>query len=98
MSDVLDALWNIIEDRKSNPPPGSYTAELFAAGLPRIAQKVGEEATETVVAALSQPDDRVISEMADLVYHCLVLLAAKELAWTDVEAELAARFKVPAAG
>ncbi len=63
-----------------------------------IAQKVGEEATETVVAALSQSDDRVIAEMADLVYHCLVLLAAKELAWTDVEAELAARFKVPAAG
>ncbi len=95
MSDVLITLWNTIQDRKSNPTAQSYTAALFAAGLPRMAQKVGEEATETVVAALSQPDDRVIAEMADLVYHCLVLLAAKDLAWTDVEAELARRFKVP---
>ncbi len=95
MSDVLTTLWNTIQDRKSNPTARSYTAALFAAGLPRMAQKVGEEATEAVVAALSQPDDRVIAEMADLIYHCLVLLAARDLAWTDVEAELARRCKVP---
>ena len=93
MSDVLQSLWNTIEDRKSNPSPGSYTASLFSAGMPRIAQKVGEEGVETVVAALSQTDDRVISEMADLVYHCLVLLAARGLRWDEVEAELARRFK-----
>lgn len=93
MSDVLQTLWHTIEDRKLNPRPGSYTASLFEAGLPRIAQKVGEEAVETAVAALSQSDDRVIAEMADLVYHCLVLLAAKDLQWTEVEAELARRFK-----
>lgn len=93
MSDVLKSLGRIIEERRQNPPPGSYTASLFDAGIPRIAQKVGEEGVETAVAALSQTDDRVISEMADLVYHCLVLLAARGLQWDEVEAELARRFK-----
>ena len=93
MSEVLEALERTIEDRKQNPSPGSYTATLFEAGMPRIAQKVGEEGVETVVAALSQGDDRVIAEMADLFYHCLVLLAARGLRWGAVEAELARRFK-----
>jgi len=93
MSDVLQTLWDTIEDRKRNPVAGSYTVSLFEAGLPRIAQKVGEEAVETAVAALSERDDRVVCEMADLVYHCLVLLAAKGLTWADLEAELARRFR-----
>lgn len=93
MSEVLQTLWRTIEERKRNAPPGSYTAGLLAAGLPRIAQKVGEEAVETAVAALSQSDERVVAEMADLIYHCLVLLAAKGLSWDEVEAELARRFK-----
>jgi len=93
MSEVLETLERTIEDRKQNPSLGSYTASLFEAGMPRIAQKVGEEGVETVVAALSQGDDRVVAEMADLVYHCLVLLAARGLRWGAVEAELAQRFK-----
>jgi len=93
MSEVLQSLWDTIQDRKDHPRPESYTASLFAAGMPRIAQKVGEEGVETVVAALSQSDDRVVAEMADLVYHCLVLLAARGLRWADVEMELARRFK-----
>ncbi len=93
MDEVLQSLWNTIEDRKANPKAGSYTASLFEAGLPRIAQKVGEEAVETAVAALSEGDDRVVYEMADLVYHCMVLLAARGLAWRDIETELARRFK-----
>lgn len=93
MSDVLLTLWNTIEDRKAQPRAGSYTASLFEAGLPRMAQKVGEEAVETAVAALSEGNDRVLYEMADLVYHCMVLLAAKGLTWAEVEAELARRFK-----
>ena len=76
--DVLAQLWRTIEERKLNAPAGSYTASLFAAGLPRMAQKVGEEAVEVVVASLSQDDGRVIAEMADLVYHSLVLLSARE--------------------
>ena len=93
MGETIAKLEATIADRKRNPPPGSYTASLFDAGLPRIAQKVGEEGVETVVAALSQDDGRVASEMADLVYHCLVLLAARDMQWSDVEAELARRFK-----
>ncbi len=93
MSDVLAQLWETIEDRKRRTPQGSYTAELFAAGLPRISQKVGEEAVEVAVAALSQEDERVVAEMADLMYHCLVLLSARGLDWGKVEEELATRFK-----
>lgn len=93
MSDVLESLWKTIEDRQRVMPAGSYTTSLFAAGAPRIAQKVGEEAVETVVAALSEGHERVIYEMADLVYHCLVLLAATGATWADVEAELARRFR-----
>ena len=93
MSDTIDRLEATIADRKRNLPAGSYTASLFNAGLPRIAQKVGEEGVETVVAALRQDDGRVASEMADLIYHCLVLLAAREMQWSDVEAELARRFR-----
>jgi phosphoribosyl-AMP cyclohydrolase / phosphoribosyl-ATP pyrophosphohydrolase len=93
MSEVLAALWDTIEDRKRSRPAGSYTASLFEAGMPRMAQKVGEEAVETAVAALSQTDDRVLAERADLIYHCLVLLSARDLTWTAVEEELAKRFK-----
>lgn len=95
MNEIISSLWQTIESRKRNPPAGSYTAQLFAAGLPRIAQKVGEEGVETVVAGLSQGDDRLIAEMADLLYHCMVLLAARNLRWEDVENELASRFKGP---
>ena len=76
---TLDQLFNIILDRQEYAPAGSYTASLFAEGLPKIAQKVGEEATETVVAALSQDDQRLIEELADLTFHALVLLAARRL-------------------
>lgn len=93
MSKTIEALWATIEDRKRSAAPGSYTASLFTAGLPRIAQKVGEEAVEAAIAALTQPDDRLVAEMADLIYHCLVLLAARGLRWSEVEAELARRFK-----
>ncbi len=92
MENVIERLEAIIAARKRNPPVGSYTASLFAAGLPRIAQKVGEEGVETVVAALSQENERVAAEMADLIYHCLVLLAMREMRWHDVEDELARRF------
>ena len=89
---VLDHLEAVIQDRKVNPRPGSYTCELFAAGQPRILKKVGEEAIETIVAAQSEGDERLLSELADLTYHALVLLAARDLSWADVENELGRRF------
>jgi phosphoribosyl-ATP pyrophosphohydrolase len=86
-------LFDVIEDRKKNPTETSYTASLFAEGLPRIAQKVGEEGNEVVVAALSQDDQRLIEEVADLTYHTLVLLAARGLTPSQVLAELEKRHR-----
>ena len=93
MSDVLDSLFATIEQRKAELPEGSYTAELFRRGQPQITQKIGEEAVEVVVAALAEDDAQVLYEMADLLYHCLVLLAARGLTHHDLEVELARRFK-----
>ncbi|MBI3959684.1 MAG: phosphoribosyl-ATP diphosphatase [Chloroflexi bacterium] len=90
---ILNHLVATIAERKANPTPESYTASLFAAGIGKIAQKVGEEGVEVVVASLSQSDERLVSEMADLLYHSLVLLAVRDVAWADVEAELARRFR-----
>jgi phosphoribosyl-ATP pyrophosphohydrolase/phosphoribosyl-AMP cyclohydrolase len=89
---VLPDLEAVIRDRKVNPRPGSYTCELFDAGLPRILKKIGEEAIEIIVAAQSEGDERLVSEVADLTYHSLVLLAARDLSWSDVETELTRRF------
>ena len=86
-------LFEIIEDRKNNPTEKSYTASLFKEGLPRIAQKVGEEGTEVVVAALAQNDQRLIEEVADLTYHTLVLLSARGIKPEDIVAELEKRHK-----
>jgi phosphoribosyl-ATP pyrophosphohydrolase len=93
MSEVWESLWTTVLQRQQDLPEGSYTAQLFNEGMPRIAQKVGEEAVETAVAALAQSDERVLSEMADLAYHCLVLLAARHLTPAAVADELARRFK-----
>jgi phosphoribosyl-ATP pyrophosphohydrolase len=89
----INELYNIILDRKTTPKPGSYTNSLFDSGLPRIAQKVGEEGTEVVVAALSQENERLIEEVADLAYHVLVLMAAKGITLADVAGELEKRHK-----
>ena len=90
MSDFLPHLIAVIEDRKRNPKTGSYTNRLLSDPI-RAAQKLGEEATEVVVAALAQSDEQLVGEMADLVYHSLVLLAAHNLPWGDVMAELEKR-------
>lgn len=86
-------LFDIIEDRKNNPTEESYTSSLFKEGLPGIAQKVGEEGTEVVVAALAQEDQRLIEEVADLTYHTLVLLAARNIDPTQILAELEKRHR-----
>jgi phosphoribosyl-ATP pyrophosphohydrolase/phosphoribosyl-AMP cyclohydrolase len=90
---VLDQLAQVIQDRKQNPRPGSYTAQLFERGLGEIAKKVGEESIEVIVAALSQSDERLVSETADLMYHSLVLLSARGVSLAQVEAELEKRRK-----
>jgi phosphoribosyl-ATP pyrophosphohydrolase len=87
----ISELYNLILDRKTNSKLGSYTNSLLDAGLPRIAQKVGEEGTEVVIAALSQEKHRLTEEIADLTYHTLVLMAAKGITPADVAGELEKR-------
>jgi phosphoribosyl-ATP pyrophosphohydrolase len=88
---MLDELENIIRDRKANPKPDSYTNKLFDSGVNKIAQKVGEEATEAIVAALGQGRGEQIGELSDLFYHTLVLMAQLDISLDDVRAELARR-------
>ena len=89
----IENLFEIIQSRKQNMPAGSYTTGLFTEGLPRIAQKVGEEGTEVIVAALAQDDQRLIEEIADLTFHTLVLLSARGLTPAQVVDELERRHK-----
>lgn len=88
MSDALDQLYAVIAGRKGADPETSYTAKLFAKGRGKIAQKVGEEAVETVIASLAQGPEKVVSESADLLYHLLVLWAECGVRPDDVWAEL----------
>lgn len=90
---TIQWLFDVIEDRKNNPSEKSYTTSLFNESLPKIAQKVGEEGVEVVVAALVQDDQRLIEEIADLTYHTLVLLSARGLTLDQVTAELEKRHK-----
>ncbi len=88
---VLDRLEATIRARRDAPADASYTASLFAKGRPKIAQKLGEEAVETVIAACSGDDPSIVPEAADLLFHLAVLLADAGLSFDDVRAELARR-------
>jgi phosphoribosyl-ATP pyrophosphohydrolase len=91
MTDTLQSVFATIKERQTNPKPGSYTNSLFDAGIDEITKKVGEEAVEVIIAAQHQGNERLISEMADLVYHSMVLLAHAGLTPEDVAAELQKR-------
>ncbi|MDP2699296.1 phosphoribosyl-ATP diphosphatase [Thalassospira sp.] len=88
---ILDQLYAVVNARKGDDPDQSYTARLFAKGTPKIAQKLGEEAVETVIAALAESPENVASESADLLYHLMVLWADKGVDPADVWAILAQR-------
>ena len=87
----LSYLETLIEGRKTADPESSYTAQLLQGPLRRAAQKVGEEGVETALAAVAETDDKLVSEAADLFYHTLVLLAAKDVKLEAVIAELKRR-------
>jgi len=89
--DQLDRLEAIIRERRSGDPESSYVAKLTARGRAKIAQKLGEEATETVIAAMQDDKAGLTGEAADLLFHLLVLLADAGLGLDDVRAELARR-------
>jgi phosphoribosyl-ATP pyrophosphohydrolase len=90
-ADVLDRLARVIASRRGAEPSSSYVAALFAKGDDAILKKIGEEATETVMAAKDGDKLRITAEVADLWFHCLVLLARHGLSPDDVRAELARR-------
>ena len=90
--DILNQLAAVLEERKTQDPQQSYVAGLYAKGLDHILKKIGEEATETVIAAKDGEADKIIYEMADLWFHCMVLLAQQGLGPEAVTAELQRRF------
>jgi len=89
--DVLQRLAALIHSRRGESAAKSYTRELLDAGPERCARKLGEEATETVIAALGSDKTALAREAADLVYHLLVLLESRQVPWTDVLRELEQR-------
>ncbi|CAA6604824.1 Phosphoribosyl-ATP pyrophosphatase [Rhodospirillaceae bacterium LM-1] len=90
-AEIIDELFQVIDSRKESDPETSYTAKLFAKGRLKIAQKLGEEAVETALAAVAQGPEQVASESADLLYHLLVLWADAGVKPADVWLKLAER-------
>jgi phosphoribosyl-ATP pyrophosphohydrolase len=97
-SEIMTALMNVINDRKTSPPAEpSYVVSLLRGGVAKIGAKIVEEAAEVVAAGGESGDagrDHLIKEAADLVFHLIVLLGHRDVAWREVEAELARRFGV----
>ena len=95
MASVLNQLMSVLEERKVNPPPNSYTARLYAGGDAKIGAKILEEAHEIIEAAGESGDQgrrHIIYEASDIIYHLLVLLAHHEIKLEEVEVEIARRF------
>lgn len=90
---TLEELYKIIEDRKKNMPENSYVTSLFRDGNDRIIQKVGEEATEVIIAAKNESKERVVSEVADLFFHLLIMLSSFEIKPDEIFKELDKRNK-----
>ena len=89
--DVLQEVYEVVMDRKKNPVEGSYTNYLFDRGLDKILKKVGEEATELVIAAKNPDPEEIKYEMSDLLYHAMVLMVERGVTWEDITSELANR-------
>lgn len=88
---VIERLYRVMEARKSADPETSYTAKLYAKGRPKIAQKLGEEAVETVIAAIEDDRQQIIYESADVIYHLAVLWADAGITPEDIAQELQRR-------
>ena len=88
---VFEDVFNVILDRKENPKEGSYTNYLFDKGIDKILKKVGEEATEIVIAAKNPDAQEVKYEISDFLYHVMVLMAEKGVTWKEITKELARR-------
>ena len=89
--DIMRELYSVITDRKANPVEGSYTNYLFDKGIDKILKKLGEEATEIVIAAKNPNPNEVKYEISDFLYHMMVLMAEKGITWEEITTELANR-------
>ena len=88
MNDTLRDLYAVVQGRKAEPQEGSYTCYLFEKGLDKILKKVGEECTETIIAAKNDVEADTVGEISDLIYHLLVMMAEKEIPLETVLQEL----------
>lgn len=86
--DVLQQVYQVIEDRKQNPVEGSYTNYLFDRGLDKILKKIGEETAEVIIGGKNEGNHEVIYEISDLLYHLMVLMVEKDVSWNDIYKEL----------
>ena len=91
MENVLQELYDTVVERKAEKQEGSYTCYLFEKGIDKILKKCGEECTEMVIAAKNKDNDELKNEIADLLYHVMVMCVERGLSWSDVEAGLAER-------
>lgn len=94
---VMDELMRVIRQRYKDRPAGSYTTKLFEGGVPKIGEKIVEEANEVIEAAAEEGSDgraHFVYEVADLVYHTCVMMGYREVDWSEIESELARRFGV----
>jgi phosphoribosyl-ATP pyrophosphohydrolase len=90
--DILQAVYQVILDRKANPTDSSYTASLMRGGIDKILKKIGEEATEVVIAAKGGVAEEIVYESADLIFHLLVLLGQQNIPPENIYTELRRRF------
>ncbi len=91
---IIEKIYKMIDDRKNNPKEGSYTNYLLEQGVDKICKKIGEEASETIIAAKNTNKDELIGEISDLVYHVLVLMYDKDITVEEVKQKLSDRHKV----
>ena len=91
MNDTLEKLYQVVLDRKAHPQEGSYTCYLFDKGLDKILKKVGEECSETIIAAKNGVESDTVGEISDLLYHLVVMMAQQNIPLEAVMAELDAR-------
>ena len=92
--DIVAAVYRVIQERKANPSESSYTASLMAKGVDKILKKIGEEATEVVIAGKGGKREEIVYETADLIFHNLVLLGFYDIDPEEVYAELRRRFGI----
>ena len=88
---VFNSVFDVIKDRKVNPKEGSYTNYLFDKGIDKILKKVGEEATEIIIAAKNPNPEEIKYEISDFLYHVMVLMVEKDVTWEEITRELANR-------